>query len=201
LPARRGAGRAIAQARGLHSIIAMLVQLGQRNAKDDLVELLIECHGRMRKYLVLAHRLAESSGAGDAEIREVANQIRRYFAESFPLHVADEDEALAPRLAGKNESVDQALGKMSADHAAHEPAIQRLVGLCTRIAGDPRSLAATAPDLAGAAGWLATELESHLELEEREIFPLVRLLPADQQAAIRAALRDRRERPVRDARE
>jgi hemerythrin-like domain-containing protein len=171
----------------------MLVQLGPRNTGGDVVDLLIECHGRIRKFLVLARRLARAAGSPRAEIRDTARQIRRYFVESFPLHRADEDDELAPRLAGLGVDVDRALATMTADHLEHEPSIARLIGLCTAIGDDPAQLAALADDLAQVAAELATGLESHLELEERAIFPHVRRLPTGEQSAIQAALRDRRE--------
>jgi hemerythrin-like domain-containing protein len=172
----------------------MLVQLGPRTANEDVVDLLLECHGRMRKFLVLARRLAEAADAPAAELRDTARQIGRYFSEAFPLHVADEDDALAPRLAGKSREVDRALAAMAADHQEHEPSVARLVALCQAIGDDPAQLAAVAGELARVAADLATALESHLELEERAIFPHVRQLPTADQDAIRAALRDRRAR-------
>jgi iron-sulfur cluster repair protein YtfE (RIC family) len=112
------------------------------------------------------------------------------------LHVADEDEQLAPRLAGRHADVDRALATMAADHLAHEPAIRQLVGLCATIADDPAQLATAATELASVTANLATTLESHLELEERAIFPHVRRLPIAEQEAIRCALRDRRAQPL-----
>ncbi|HEU4728439.1 MAG TPA: hemerythrin domain-containing protein [Kofleriaceae bacterium] len=174
----------------------MLVHLGPRRSEsrgvDDVVALLIECHGRMRKFLVLARRLAEAPGTLPAEVRDVARRIARYFTEAFPLHVADEDRELAPRLAGASAEVEHALARMTAEHLDHEPAIAQLIELCVSIAEDPRRLAALADELARVSGDLATRLESHLELEERVVFPQVRRLPAADQAAILAALRERR---------
>jgi len=173
----------------------MLVQLGNRPPQDDddIVGLLTACHGRIRKMLVLAHRLAEAAAAPPGEVAATAAQIRRYFAESFPLHLADEDEQIAPRLAGVADDVDRALVTMAAEHLEHEPAVAQLIGLCAAIAGDPRQLVALAEDLGRVAADLGARLESHLELEERAIFPYVRRLPAADQQAMRSALRDRRD--------
>jgi hemerythrin-like domain-containing protein len=178
----------------------MLVQLGQRNTNEDVVDLLIECHGRMRKFLVLAHRLAGAAGAPQAEIRDLARQIGQYFTDSFPLHRADEDDEIAPRLAGASPDVDRALATMAADHVEHAPMIARLVGLCVAIGDDPRLHAELADDLARVAAELAPPLECHLELEERTIFPHVRRLPGPDQEALRIALRDRRDRALDRAR-
>jgi len=172
----------------------MLVQLGTRATTGDVVDLLIECHGRIRRFLVLAHRLAEAAGCPEPELRDTARQIARYFAESFPLHVADEDQTLAPRLAGLGGDVDRALATMAVDHRVHQPSIARLIALCVAIGDDPSRRAALSDELARIAADLAASLESHLELEERVIFPCLRRLPAADRAAIGAALRDRRAR-------
>ena len=46
------------------------------------------------------------------------------------------------------------------------------------------------------AALLATELEAHLELEERAIFPALRRLPEQVREAIRGAIRARRAHPA-----
>jgi iron-sulfur cluster repair protein YtfE (RIC family) len=51
-------------------------------------------------------------------------------------------------------------------------------------------------ELARVAALLATELEAHLELEERAIFPALRRLPEQVREAIRGAIRARRARPA-----
>ncbi|HET7505331.1 MAG TPA: hemerythrin domain-containing protein [Kofleriaceae bacterium] len=181
----------------------MLLHLGPRSAEhgaDDVVALLLECHGRMRKFLVLARRLGETTGAPATEVRDVAQHIARYFTEAFPLHVADEDRELAPRLAGASAEVSRALTTMAAEHLDHEPAIARLIELCKALEGDPARLAALGNELARLSAELSTRLESHLELEEHVVFPEVRRLPAAERAAILAGLRERRAQARRGVR-
>src|SRR6478752_10243593 len=108
----------------------MLVTLGQRAKSEDVVELLLECHGRIRKFLGFARDLAVAHAAPRDEVRQLAAQIRRYFAVSLPLHVADEEELIEPALAGASSEVDAALAAMHAEHEAHAPALARLVGAC-----------------------------------------------------------------------
>src|SRR5687767_9470641 len=108
----------------------MLVQLGNRTVPQDAVELLSGCHDRIRRFLVLARRLATTSSVAESETRVVASQIRRYFAIAFPLHVADEEETIEPRLAGHH--VDGALDQMRTDHVEHAQLVRPLVELCEK---------------------------------------------------------------------
>ncbi len=152
----------------------MLVKLGSRSTSEDVVDLLLACHERIRSFIAMARRIATASG----DVREPAGQVRRYFAEAFPLHVADEEELLAipPRIHD--------------DHVMHAPAIEQLVAMCAAIEqGGP-----VPPELAPLAERLERELEEHLQIEERDVFPALRLLPEAERARIRDAIRARRAR-------
>jgi hypothetical protein len=60
---------------------------GKRAVTEDVVDSLIECHGRIRRFLVMAPQLAAAAHASPSEIESTAAQIRRYFVEGFPLHM------------------------------------------------------------------------------------------------------------------
>ncbi len=167
----------------------MLVRLGQRAEGEDVVDLLVACHGRIRWFSRLARELAQADAAGD-DVRETARQIHRYFAIAFPLHVADEEELVAPRLRANER---EAIATMCSEHAAHERHVARLVELCAEIEREPGVLAGRRTELAGLADRLIGELEAHLVLEEQKIFPALRRLPIDERNAIRDAMRLRRE--------
>src|SRR3569623_28417 len=152
----------------------MLVRLGSRTANEDVVDLLLACHDRIRAIIAMARRIA--TGSGDA--REAAGQVRRYFAEAFPLHVADEEELLAIPLRSHD------------DHVAHTPAIEQLVAMCAAI----EQGAPVPPELALLAERLEHELAEHLAIEERDVFPALRALPEAARARIRAAISARRAR-------
>jgi iron-sulfur cluster repair protein YtfE (RIC family) len=172
----------------------MLVQIGKRPEARDVVELLLECHERIRKFTRMAHELAAARAADPDEIRQVAGQVRRYFVESLPLHVEDEEQDVLPRLTGRDREVDRALADMRAEHAAHGPLVTRLVDLCEQLVRDPRQLAARTDELGGVAGRLTSEFEAHLASEERVIFPALRGLPSSARDEILAAVRRRRAR-------
>ena len=171
----------------------MIIRLGERRAGGgDVVDLLLECHGRIRRFTEVARRLG-AAGADPAEqVREAAAQVRRYFREALPLHVADEDETIAPALAGRDPGVDAALAAMGAEHVEHGPALERVVELCGAVAQDPRAISELGAELAVAAAALDALFEPHLAVEERTIFPAIAALPAPEREALLAAVRARR---------
>ncbi|HEY6039113.1 MAG TPA: hemerythrin domain-containing protein [Kofleriaceae bacterium] len=177
----------------------MLFQLGSRppigkvGEVVEVGELLAACHGRIRRFLDLAARLATTSNAGAPEVRETAGQIRRYFAEALPLHIADEDELIAPRLAGRSAELDATLATMHADHADHASLVDRVIDLCAGLHRDPDLRATHAAALAEAAAALRGAFEPHLALEERVVFPAISALPAAERRAIEEGMRRRRE--------
>ena len=171
----------------------MVVTIGERRPDtDDVVTALHDCHDRIRRMLGLAERLATVPGAPLAEIKDTAAQVRRYFVEAMPLHVADEHELLVPRLRGRAAALDAALAQLEAEHHRHEPLIAQLVAITTAIAGAPDALAGQQAALVALVVTLRGELTAHLAHEEAEVFPAIRELPAEDQAEIRAAMRARR---------
>lgn len=171
----------------------MLVQIGKQAGSDDVVDLLIECHGRIRKFLAFARALAEKPEAAPGEVRAVAGQVRRYFAVALPLHIADEEHDILPRLTGASAAVDRALATMHGEHDAHAAEIARLVAVCAQLERDPAQLPIRAGELAAAAAQVTADMQHHLELEERVLFPAIRHLAATQREEIRNAMRTRRE--------
>ena len=171
----------------------MLVTFGARRRDPDGVDLLIECHGRIRRHLVMARRLAEATGHPAKDIRETAAQVRRYFTEALPLHMQDEEENVLELLAGRSSAVDDALARMAADHLDHEPKVERLVALCGELEHDPGRLDALAVDLRIVVTFLEPAFLAHLELEERTLFSALRTLPQRHRDALAAAMRARRE--------
>lgn len=169
----------------------MLVQLGKRPVSEDVVDLLLECHGRIRRFLVMGRQLAQASNASVSEIVATAAQIRRYFAEAFPLHVADEECDIAPRLASM---VGNSVVRMEADHRAQSFAVAELIVQCGIVEREPDQHAAVCARLHAVVVPLAADLETHMEFEERTLFPALRNLPQHDQDAILAAMRQRRSR-------
>ena len=170
----------------------MLVRLGERRPSMGLVDLLLECHERIRHFTREAIELATAVTPSLHETAESAGRIRRYFVEAFPLHVADEDELIAPRLAGTNAELDRALAGISADHTSHQKDVARLIAICTELEANPSRLARRSMDLGDTGRRLWASFEPHLAIEERSIFPAIHLLQEDERESIRREMRERR---------
>jgi iron-sulfur cluster repair protein YtfE (RIC family) len=156
----------------------MIVKLGARTTGEDVVDLLASCHERIRKFSAMACAIARGQGPKTGDVREAAGSVRRYFAEAFPLHVADEEELL------------QLPARIHEEHIAHAPQIDQLVALCAGIeAGGP-----VPPELSPLAEKLRKELDEHLAIEEHDVFPAIRALPDAERARMRDAIRARRSR-------
>src|SRR5690606_15926791 len=80
----------------------MLIELSthRRDTPRDLVDLLGECHARIRRFVELAHEAAIRMDAPVEQVIQACADVERYFVEALPLHVADEEESIAPRLKG-----------------------------------------------------------------------------------------------------
>jgi iron-sulfur cluster repair protein YtfE (RIC family) len=157
------------------------------------VDLLLECHERIRFFLAMARRLAEARGAAPEEIAGTAGRVHRYFTQALPLHAEDEERSILPRLRGLDAEVDRELAAMEREHAEHEGPLGALVGACAALAEAPGRHAALAPDVGAATAELERHFDAHLAREERVIFPaLRRLLSPDADAAIVGEIRARR---------
>jgi iron-sulfur cluster repair protein YtfE (RIC family) len=171
----------------------MLTRLGKPAAAGDAVDLLLECHDRIRSFLALARRVAEAGPADRAEVPEAAARVRRYFTQALPLHAQDEEESILPRLRGRDPVVDAALHLMAREHAEHERPLGALVVACERLVREPGRHAELAPAIAAATAELERHFAGHLRREEEIIFPAMRrLLDPRADAEIGREIRARR---------
>jgi hemerythrin-like domain-containing protein len=169
-------------------VIAMLHSIGKRPEpkSEELVDLLLACHSRIRSFLDLAIAVGERTDAPEDEAVDAVARVRRYFADALPLHVADEEESVLPRLYGRSAALDAALDRMCVEHDEHLPPLRRLLALCD---GNARV------ELGRAALALRAVLEPHLREEESVVFGAIReLLSAEERRAIVEELRARRRR-------
>lgn len=84
----------------------------------DPVGLLRACHGRVERFAGLARQLADHplDGPPEEPVRQAAGRILRYFDQAAPLHHADEEADLLPRLRRRLGPEDGAeLGPLMAD--------------------------------------------------------------------------------------
>jgi hypothetical protein len=160
-------------------------------ARDALEELLA-CHERIRRFTRLATQIA---GAGDDDAREAAAAVHRYFTLALPLHAADEDLSLAPRLlaAPCDPQVRAELDHVTREHVEIECLLAELAPIWSAVVRDPSLRQVRAETLDRGAARLLASFEVHLEREERVVFPAARrcLAPADL-SELRSEMRARR---------
>lgn len=173
----------------------MLLSIGKKEQSEELVDLLLGCHARVRTFLALAVAIGDRADAPDADVADAAARVRRYFSEALPLHVDDEEQSVLPRLHGRSVEVDAALDRMCEEHDLHAEPLRRLLGLCSSLAASPDD--ATARAAVGAtAQQLVALLEPHLAAEESVLFPAIRThLTAEERRAVVGELRARRQPP------
>lgn len=169
----------------------MLTTLGHRRAAEPtLLERFTDCHARIRKFCALARRLAHCDGGDEA--REAATALHRYFTIALPLHVADEEKSLAPRLVrGGDEALADSLEAMTRDHVEIDANLGALVAQWEKIVEEPSGALCRATRWEAAC--MLVHFEHHLFAEETRILPRIAALPPDEAQAIVAEMRARRE--------
>jgi hypothetical protein len=176
----------------------MLTVLGKSVQPAGAVDLLLECHDRIRSFLALALRIPGAVEEDPTLVAEAAGRVRRYFVEALPLHARDEEESILPRLRGADPRVDAALAAMAREHLEHERPLGALVAECELLSRDPGRLRERAASVAGPARELEAHFAVHLRGEEEVIFPAVRRL-LDPAADLAVVGEIRRRRGVVDA--
>jgi hemerythrin-like domain-containing protein len=168
-----------------------LIQLGRRHPSNgSVVELLRDCHARIRGFTALAIRLAQAA-ATPAERADAAERLHRYFAIALPLHVADEELSLRPRLEPTaSAELRDALGEMTSEHAQSDALLANLLPSWDSQRGG----LSHSPTTLAAARAFDDLMERHLAREERIVFPAVERLPPDAQREVVAEMRARRSR-------
>jgi iron-sulfur cluster repair protein YtfE (RIC family) len=172
----------------------MLVKLGtQHRAAEDVVDLLLECHGRIRDLVGLAQRLARAESVPVVEVREATTRIRRYFSRGFQHHMEDEEETVIPALRGCDPTVDQVIHHLRAEHEAHTGPVGFLLSVCAALEDAPERFPELRQELGQRCAALADPLLAHLAEEERVLFPALRLLLSlEERRALLEAIRRRR---------
>jgi hemerythrin-like domain-containing protein len=170
----------------------MLIQIGRGAAQSGPVEHLLACHTRIRHFLSLATKLAETRGLADSEVSEAALLITRYFTQALPLHARDEDESVLPRLKSKDSELDAALEVMHREHAVHDSYARRLIAICSELVAEPNRHAELTLPLQHAVAALAPHMLAHIAREEETIFPAMRkYLDQSSREQISKEIRDR----------
>ena len=161
---------------------------------EDAVDLLTGCHDRIRHFTGVAVKLAHAQGAAPQEIVQAAAGVHRYYSVSLPLHEADEEETLRPRLGTvADEKVRHALMAMSEQHMAIDELLERLLPLLLMVQNNPEALSAAGAEMCAITKALDEMFHAHLQMEEEVIFPAIRAqLPDATQAEILHEMQGRR---------
>jgi iron-sulfur cluster repair protein YtfE (RIC family) len=142
----------------------------------DVVESLQFAHTESMQVISLAESLVEASAT--PSVAEAAARIETFLRKTLPRHVRDEEDSLAPRLAGRHPVVDKAIETMKSEHFIEAAMSARVVGLLGVIRRDVSMLNELRFTLSTAIGELKTLLVRHQAMEESIVFPaLRRLLP------------------------
>jgi hemerythrin-like domain-containing protein len=182
-------------------LVSLRIQPTAPRSAEDPFQGFIDCHQRIRTFAAMNQRLAQARPGSDTEAGEVAEgarRVERYFTVGMGKHVEDEDLSLAPRLRELEltPEVLAALETMGHQHRALEVILDRLAPLWRELQSSPDRLASLAPALAADGARFAVDMEAHLLLEERVIFPFARqTLPEASLAALGEEMRVRRAVP------
>ncbi len=161
---------------------------------ETAVDLLVGCHDRIRNFTSIVRKLAHAEGSPLEEISTAAVSAHRYFTISLPLHEADEEESLRPRLrAAGSAEVVAALDAMTHQHHGIDDLVERLLPILVLLSSNPAKLPEVHGEMCSLSKALDEIFKGHLELEERVLFPAVseRLSP-EQQSAILSEIKQRR---------
>jgi iron-sulfur cluster repair protein YtfE (RIC family) len=162
----------------------------------DAISMLIGCHERIRHFTDMAVRLASAPDPAHDEIASAAEKIHRYFSVALPLHEADENESIHPRLrqsAPEGDLAGPAADAMVEQHRSIDEIVDRLVPICELLQHNPAMHEVVAPELLQLSTVLRQMFASHLQLEEETIFPAIRkYLTVSQLTLIAQEMQDRR---------
>jgi hemerythrin-like domain-containing protein len=166
----------------------------QPKSSEDAVDLLVGCHQRIRHFTAVAIKLAHAYGATTEEIEQAAAAVHRYYSVSLPLHEADEDQTLQPRLrAVAGEPVRHALLVMGEQHQAIDELIERMLPLLVLARNNPDTLAEVGGEMCSITKALEEIFRAHLQMEEEVIFPAIRsVLSESAREEILHEMRERR---------
>jgi iron-sulfur cluster repair protein YtfE (RIC family) len=163
---------------------------------EDAVTSLIACHQRIRHFTGVAVKLAHAQGATSEEVVQAASGVHRYYTVSLPLHEADEEETVRPRLdATGDERLRHALLAMADQHLAIDELLERLLPLLVMVRNNPQTIHVAGSEMCSITKALDEIFSAHLQLEEDVIFPAIReKLPDSVRAEMLQEMQGRRKR-------
>lgn len=159
---------------------------------DEPFEMLLACHQRVERMLVLLERLAQhlAQRGADADAQQAATDVMRYFDLAGPAHHEDEERHLFPALQASGDATLQGLVHgLQQDHQAMTARWQAVrADLLTVQAG-------SLPQVLAASRWAAFAglYRRHVALEESLAYPAAQpLLGPDQRVGMGQEMAQRR---------
>lgn len=161
---------------------------------DEPFAMLQACHERVQRTLDLLRRLRSHVAAhgADAQARQAATDVLRYFDLAAPQHHLDEERHVLPALEASGDPALRALAaRLHDDHRRMDAAWAEARPLLQAVAEG--GLARLAPEQEQVLAGFAALHAGHLEAEERGAFPAATArLDAAALAAMSADMRQRR---------
>lgn len=158
--------------------------------------MLLACHERIRNFTGIAVRLADAEAAGAAAVASAAEAVHRYYAIALPLHEADENDSVYPRLRARliDDGERASLQSMVDQHGPIDAVVARLLPIWDELKSHPERLSAHAARMRVDAEQLQNLWTEHLALEEKIVFPLIRdRLTPEELNDIQREMRQRRQ--------
>lgn len=153
------------------------ISLPPQNAgakEESAVEMLLGCHERIRHFSGVSTRLARAEGVAAGEVVQAAEGLYRYFTIALPLHEADENDSVQPRLrraVPEGELGGPAADAMVEQHRLIDEIVERLLPLWQILRSKPEKLLEVSAELRQLSTTLEHLFELHLKLEEETVFP------------------------------
>jgi hemerythrin-like domain-containing protein len=160
---------------------------------DDPMALLRACHEKVVRFTQLAQRLQAHVAAqgADAQAREAATAVLRYFTLAAPLHHADEDDNLFVALRALGHAdLNARIDALQQEHDTLGALWQPVQAWLAQIA-QGQAPTGSPPDVAG----FATRYRAHAAQEEASVYPHAAELPAPVLRALADAMVARRSPP------
>ena len=163
---------------------------------DDPLRMLSDCHRRILSFASLLDRLAREFGGKpfDDSSRNAIAQALHYFRTSAPLHSEDEERSLFPRIESRlHPQLRTTLEELCADHRVAETRHERIEKLYRHWLSDRTLPPELVDELLTQTSLLLASYRSHIETEDRKLFPAAKsLLSPEEIAAIGQELAQRR---------
>ena len=177
----------------------MPIQIGQKpeSGFNNPLGLLSDCHRRIEQFLGTLIKVCDKAKGGflTPPQTDALEKALQYFKEAAPKHTADEEVSLFPRLRSmvRGGSALKCMDGLEDDHQVAERAHEAVDSLGSRWLARGTLMDVELLEMKQALDRLARLYARHIEIEDRELFPLAaRMLPADQLAEVGREMAERR---------